>query len=278
MFSAAAREVLAVCVLGGLGLLLVVWGAILLRRLPYTTMQSLLWVSSYVITHILWRVRVTGRLSIPPGQGAVIVCNHRSSIDPLFIALTANRVVHWMTAKEYYVHPAFAWFLRTCEIIPVNRGGVDTAATRVAIRYARQGDLVGLFPEGRINTTDQLLLPGRSGAAMIALKARVPVVPCYLSGTPYDGTILGCLLMPAAVHLKVGQPIDISPYLGRESERGVLEDLTRRLLVEIAKLAGQEDFQPRLAGRFYKPARVGEELPAADLVGREACAARSSVE
>jgi 1-acyl-sn-glycerol-3-phosphate acyltransferase len=258
MLSAATTEVLATCVLGGLGLLLIAWGAVLLHRLPYTTMQSLLWVWNYLMTRLLWRARVTGRISIPPGQGAIVVCNHRSTVDPSFIVLTTKRVVHWMVAKEYSVHPAFRWFLRTCEIIPVNRGGIDTAATKVAIRYARQGELVGLFPEGRINTTDQLLLPGRPGVAMIALRARVPVVPCYISGSPFDGTLLGCLLTPAAVHLKVGEPIDVSPYYGKERDRGVREDLTRRILVEMAKLAGREDFQPQLAGRFYKPGLVDE--------------------
>ncbi len=82
-----------------------------------------------------------------------------------------------MVAKEFCVHPAMSWFFNTMQAIPVNRRGVDTAATKLAIRYASQGDLVGLFPEGRINDTGALLLPGRPGAALIALKARVPVVP-----------------------------------------------------------------------------------------------------
>ena len=73
--------------------------------------------------------------------------------------------------REYVMSPAFAWVLRTIEVIPVNRGGIDTAATKQAIRYASQGDLVGMFPEGRINEGGQFLLPGRPGAAMIALKA-----------------------------------------------------------------------------------------------------------
>jgi hypothetical protein len=47
--------------------------------------------------------------------------------------------------------------------------------------------------------------------------------------------------------------MDLSQYYGRDNEREVLEDLTRRFLVEIAKLAGCPEFQPKLAGRFYKP-------------------------
>lgn len=253
MLSAEATKVLAICVFSVLGLVPLVWTVIQMRRSPYTPVQTALYGLNYLMTRILWRARIRGRLSLPPGRGAVIICNHRSPVDSSFIYPAVDRVVHWMVAKEYCSHPAFAWFLRICEVIPVSRAGIDTAATKLAIRYARQGDFVGLFPEGRINTTERLLLPGRLGAAMIALKARVPVVPCYISGAPYDGTPWGALLMPARVRLEVGQPVDLSEFYSRENDREVLKHLTKRFLVEIARLAGHADFQPELAGRFYKP-------------------------
>ncbi len=144
-----------------------------------------------------------------------------------------------MVAKEYYEFPPFRALLRLCEVIPIRRGGLDTAATKAAIRAVEQGGLVGIFPEGRINDTQDLLLPGRSGAALIALKARAPVIPCYIHGATYDGTTLGCLSMPAAVRLEIGTPIDLSPYFGREKDHQVLDDLTGRFLAAIADLAGQ---------------------------------------
>lgn len=252
MLPPGATQVLAICVLSLIGLGLVIWAVVRFRRSPFTPAQTVLYALLYVIVRILWRARIAGRLPIPPGQGAVVICNHRGPLDSFTITLSVDRLVHWMVAREYCVHPAFGWFLRICGVIPVGRGGIDTAATKLAIRYAGEGELVGLFPEGRINTSDELLAPGRPGAAMIALKARVPVVPCYIAGSPYDGTVWGCLLMPAKIRLKVGQPMDLSEYYGRDNDREVLEDLTRQFLVEIAGLAGCSDFQPKLAGRFYK--------------------------
>jgi len=251
-------DVLAACVLLVALFALIAWAVVISRRFIFTPAQSLLFAWNFSMARVVWRAEISGRLPIGPGQGAVIVCNHRSGADPSFIALTVNRPVHWMVAKEYCENRAFGWFLRICEVIPVSRGGIDTAATKQAIRCAHEGGLVGLFLEGRINTTDQLLLPGRPGAAMIALKARVPVVPCYISGSPYDGTAVGCLLMGANVRLEVGEPIDLTQYHGRERDREVLEALTRRFIVEIAKLAGDGDFQPQLAGRFYKPGATGD--------------------
>ena len=253
MLSILATKILAISALSLIGLALIARAVLLFRRSPYSPVQTAFYGLNYLVVRLFWRARITGRVSLPPDQGAVIVCNHRSPADPAFIFLAVDRMVHWMVAKEYCARPAFAWLLRLCEVIPTSRRAIDTVATRSAIRYAREGSLVGVLPEGRINTTDRLLLPGRPGAAMIALKARVPVVPCYLSGSPFNGKILGSLFTSASVRLRVGQPIDISEYYGRENDRRVLESLTKRFLVEIARLAGHADYQPELAGRFYKP-------------------------
>jgi 1-acyl-sn-glycerol-3-phosphate acyltransferase len=87
---------------------------------------------------------------------------------------------------------------------------------------------------------------------MIALRARVKVIPCFVSGVPYDGTALGSLFMAGKAHVVVGEPIDLSQYFGREGDREVLQELTKRFLFEIAKLSGSADFQPQLAGRQWK--------------------------
>ncbi len=157
-----------------------------------------------------------------------------------------------MVAKEYVVHPILAWFFRVTESIPVSRGGIDTKATKIAIRYAQAAGLVGMFPEGRINRTDDVLLPGRPGAALIALRARVPIVPMFVDGAPFDGSVFSPLFMPARVRLTIGEPIDLSDYYERATDREAQQAVTLRVMREIAALAGQPDFQPRLAGRSYR--------------------------
>jgi 1-acyl-sn-glycerol-3-phosphate acyltransferase len=236
--------------------LLLGWRA--MRRTRFTFGQALIMAVTYIYTRVVWRTKIVGRFPLPPNQGAVIVCNHRGPLDPTFIAITLDRMVHWMVAREYVENPALGWAFRICQSISVSRAGADTAATRAAIRYAQSGSLVGIFPEGRINVSTELLLSGRPGAAMVALRARVPVVPCYVEGSPYDGTAWGCLFMPAKVRLVLGQPIDLSPYYGQEEDREVLRMLTKRFLKEIASLAGDPEFEPQLAGRFYRPGLDGE--------------------
>ena len=243
-------RILAALVLAGMAAALTLAVVEFFRRSPYTIPQTLLLAWSRVMTRILWRTEVCGSFDLPRDQGAVIISNHGCPFDPGFIALGVDRIMHWMVAKEYCEHPLMGPFLRPFGVIPTSRSGQDTAATKMMIRYAESGELVGLFPEGRINDTERLLLPGRLGTAMVALKARVPVVPCHIAGAPYDKrSVLGCLLMPAKARVTFGRPIDLSAYYGREGEREVLEALTKRFLREIAHLAGRDDFVPKIAGR-----------------------------
>ena len=71
----------------GLGLL--VWALVRVRRSPFTLAQTAVYVLLYLIVRILWRARIGGRLPIPPGQGAVVICNHRCPLDSFSMALTA---------------------------------------------------------------------------------------------------------------------------------------------------------------------------------------------
>lgn len=259
MFSPSATNLLAIGVLVALAASAAILFLLWWRRSPLTLAQTVMWSINYCITRLLWGARVDGTLPVRPGEGAVIVANHRSSIDPSFVQICIRRVVYWMVAREYCEAPVIGGLLRVFQVIPVGRGGVDTAATKLAIRLARDGGLVGMFPEGRINeTSDQLLLPGRPGAALVALKARVPIIPVYIAGSPYDGTAVGPLLMRAKVRVKIGRSIDLSAYFGREKEEGVTAEITKRLLLEMARLAGHPDFEPQVAGRRWKPGHEDE--------------------
>jgi 1-acyl-sn-glycerol-3-phosphate acyltransferase len=228
----------------------------------YTISQTFFWLLAHFYARIMWRTKIEGEFPIQGEGNAVIICNHRSSIDPFFVQIALRRVVHWMVAREYCEHPILGFFLRIAEVIPVNRGGIDTASTKAAIRYALNGGIVGMLPEGRINTTDELMLPVRPGAIVVALKTNAPIVPCYIEGAPYRGTPWSPFLMRARARVRYGQPIDLSPYSGREKDGELVRELLVQCVKAIATLAGQPDFEPRLAGRQWKPG--AEESPEPD--------------
>ena len=265
MFSDITTHWIAIVglLLVGLGLIAAV--VIPYSRTRYTWAQAPFFLIHLIYTKIVWRGTISRPLPVKPGQGAIVVSNHVSPIDPAFIQLGMDEIVHWMVAREYSLNPYMAWVFRITKSIPVNRRGIDTAATKMAIRYAREGHVVGIFPEGHINPhpEEKLLLPGRPGAALVALKARVPLIPCYIKGAPYDGTAYGCFLMTARTRCEVGDPIDISEYYGRENEREVLIAITERVMREIARLAGFPDYVPEMAGRKWNHEQFApQQVPA----------------
>ncbi len=245
---------------------------IALSRSRLNLPQGILWITALTIVRLLWRARLPRRLPVGSEQGAVVICNHRSSIDPFFLQVCFDRPMHWMVAREYCEHPAFGWFLRTCEVIPVSRSGSDMAATRAAIRYAERGDLISMFPEGRINMTEQLMLPVRPGAVMVAMRARAPLLPCYIDGSPFGGTPWSPFFMSARVRLHFGEAIDLSPYYDGEQSDELVKELMTRGVKEIARLAGQLDFEPEFAGRRWKPTEAEVQADFDDRTRREAVA------
>src|SRR5262245_20594812 len=208
-----------------------------LGRGPMSPTQRVLWGLAYLLVKLRWRTQWEGKLPVEEGRGGVIVCNHLSSVDPFFIQTATGRKIHWMVAREYCEHPALHWFLRTCEVIPVGRGGIDTAATKTALRIVEAGGLVGMFPEGRINMVDELLLPIRPGAAHIALKANVPLVPVFIEGSPYDRRPWSPFLMTAQVIVRFGEPINCQLPPEGDVESEAAQVIMQRWVAEIARLA-----------------------------------------
>ncbi len=176
-------------------------------RSDYSTWESTLYLPAYLFGRLLWRVHFTNDPPEELRRGAIIAANHRSSIDPFFVQLAARRRVHWMVAKEYCQNPTFGIILKALQVIPTNRTGNDTIATRIAMQYTQNGSLVGMFPEGKINTSRDVLLPVRAGAALVAIKSGVPILPLYIQGSPYHGSVTAPFTTPARVKLSFGKPI-----------------------------------------------------------------------
>ena len=222
------------------------------RRTHYSFTQYVLFLGVRAIVRYQWRAELPDKLTFDPARGAVLICNHRSSVDPFFIQVLFDRPARWMVAREYVEHWAFGWFLRACDVIPAARTGLDVAAIKAALRTAHHGRLVGMLPEGRINTTGDILTSCRPGPVLVALRARVPIVPIYIFDAPYGGTPASPLFRRGRARVVMGEPIDLSEFYTRRRDKAFLGDLALKIYKELARLGGQPDFEPQLAGRRWK--------------------------
>lgn len=121
----------------------------------------------------------------PPGA-AVVVANHISHFDPVFLAFVFRRTIDWMTTEEFYDNPVGAAWLRAINTFPVNRKRLDRRALRLGVERLRAGRLVGVFPDGGIRAGATSILGGvapKSGATALARLAEVPIIPCVILGS-----------------------------------------------------------------------------------------------
>jgi 1-acyl-sn-glycerol-3-phosphate acyltransferase len=168
-----------------------------------------------------------------PRQGPVIlVCNHTSGLDPPLIQTACPRFIRWMMAQEYFDLRALRWFYKLVAAIPVQRTGRDTAATRAAIRVLEQGLVLGVFAEGKIETTRELL-PFQLGVGLLALRTGAPVFPAFLDGKQRGREMLPAFLLPAAASIRFGPPVDLTNL--NKTKRGV-EQATARIRDAMASL------------------------------------------
>jgi 1-acyl-sn-glycerol-3-phosphate acyltransferase len=165
---------------------------------------------------IYHRVEVLSPCPLPRTGGGILICNHISGLDPVLIQAVCPRLIVWMMAAEYgrisVLRPIFA----ATRTIYVNRGGQDLAATRQALRVLRSGMILGIFPEGKIET-DRNLLPFHPGAAMLAQRAGVPIYPACIDGTSRGQEMPCVFLRRQEIRLRFGASVRLSPDQCTES-------------------------------------------------------------
>ena len=157
----------------------------------------------YVFRTLLYPVALTfrptiyGKENIPETGGVIIASNHRNRADPGFACMATRRVVHFLAKKELH-DSKFAWFFRMAGTIPVNRSVHGTGVMEIAEEMLRRGEVIGIYPEGTRNKTDEPIQPLKYGAVRMAQKTGAPIVPLAISGIgkPFTSQVKVCFGKP----------------------------------------------------------------------------------
>jgi 1-acyl-sn-glycerol-3-phosphate acyltransferase len=163
------------------GLLNAVVAIYIYTLVPEFLMRFLAWL----LIHTVYRLRVQGLDKIPDEGPAVIVCNHVSFVDPVVIAGACRRPIRFVMDHGIFKVPLLNFIFRTMRTIPITSGRenpkVKERAFAQVAEALRNGELVGIFPEGGITTTGELQ-NFRPGIARIVEETPVPVIPMALRG------------------------------------------------------------------------------------------------
>lgn len=190
---------------------------------------------------------VQGLENIPEEGAAILASNHLSFSDSIFLPVKVPRKITFLAKSEYFTGKgirgkATAAFFRGAGQVPVERtgGNASTAAIETGVRILREGNLLGIYPEGT-RSPDGRLYRGKTGVARMALEAQVPVIPIAMMNTdkvqPIGRTRPN---FNVEVGIKIGKPLDFSRYYGMHEDRFVLRSLTDEIMYEIMALSGQE--------------------------------------
>ena len=158
----------------------------------------------------IYKPTVIGKNSIPETGRIILAGNHTNYFDCILVACATKRCVHYLAKDELMKGPLKIIF-KNLGIIPVNRRTKDKAALETAVNYLNDEKLIGIFPEGTINRTEDIIMPFKFGAVKMASETHTPIIPFAITGKykPFERNI----------KIRFMEPITVSDNLEEANEK-----------------------------------------------------------
>ena len=190
---------------------------------------------------ILFPVKVKGSEHFPKKGAVILVANHCSYFDPLYLALAIPRKTNWMVLRPYYDLWWLRWFFKSINSIPVNIKGPNIEAIKYSLRILKQGKVLGIFPEGSRSKNGRSK-EGEPGAALLALKSGAPIFPVAIQGAfevfpPHAR-------LPHAfrrVKVRLGSPLHLARINKEPINKEALQIATAQIMKSIEKLMEESE-------------------------------------
>jgi 1-acyl-sn-glycerol-3-phosphate acyltransferase len=174
---------------------------------------------------------------LPEHGPALVVSNHVSGLDPLLLIATAQRPLRFIIAREQYERFGLNWLLRAVGCIPVDRAASPHRALSAARQALQRGEIVALFPHGRIHLDHEGHARLKPGIRHLAEVSGAPVFPVRIDGVTGQGQTLMAVIRRSRAKLTVFPPLQHDP------------DSPDQLLEQLAPLLSGKS-HPREAGRL----------------------------
>lgn len=180
---------------------------------------------------ILFRIEVRGA-KIPDNKAYILCGNHVSFWDPPAVIMTQKRHVNMMEKEEILKSNLLYWFSYLFNCIPVKRGTQDIDAIKRCLELLKNNELVGIYPEGTRNGLKKNNGKVKNGAAFIAVRTGVSVVPIGIIGNfkPFKKVIIN-----------IGEPLDFSKHQTKKPEKEVLEKVSDEIMDNIIRLTNEKN-------------------------------------
>ncbi len=189
-----------------------------------------------LIGALFLKQRLIGLENIPKDGGYLLVMNHLSIWDPPVVFMHTPRRMVVFVADKWRKNALISWVVTTIGAVWVARGEADMSAIKQSLSFLRNGQPMGMAPEGTRSHTGALI-QGKTGAAYLADRAGVPLVPCVVYGTERVTENIKRLRRTEIV-MEVGQPFHL-PSNGR-AKAADLDRYTDQIMISLARLLPEQ--------------------------------------
>lgn len=190
---------------------------------------------AWPVTRIYVRLRVEGLHHVPATGPVMVVANHASFVDPIVLGSAFPRRITFMITRPIYKLRRLTWFYYLMGTIPVAPEIPDPGAMKSALRVLHAGGIVGIFPEGQ-RMPDGNLGEGKAGAALLAARTGVPVVPAAIVGAHAVMPVGAAFPRPRPVKVVFGSPIRFPAVTTRRPTREQLDVFADHMMKTISEL------------------------------------------
>ena len=178
-------------------------------------------IVAFLGTHTIFPVKYYHKENFLLPGPYIAMSNHQSACDPLILAYPCKKYeIRFVGKKELNKYPIIAKLLAKLHMITVDRHNSDMAAMRQCARTLRDGYVLGIFPEGTRHHSDQLMEEVETGAAVLALRAKTPILPVYIESKPRFLRVN---------HVYIGKPMNITDLSAQGFNTEVVEELCARI-------------------------------------------------
>jgi 1-acyl-sn-glycerol-3-phosphate acyltransferase len=188
----------------------------------------------YILLAPFGWVWVRGQHNVPASGPVLVVCNHLNNGDPPLVATKIKLRCVIMAKESLFKHAWSRFWVKNFGAFPVRREGISRQTLESAEAWLRKGVSVIMFPEGH-RSPDGTMQPALPGAAVLAARFGVPILPCAITGTEKLNNLKRCLIHRTRVLLTIGKPFRL-PVTGARITREERNALTRDIMGHIAAL------------------------------------------
>lgn len=168
---------------------------------------------------VIYPTKIVGKKNLKKlkKKGAIIASNHTSNMDAVLFALNTWERKHYLAKKELFKNKLFGGIIKLIGAVQIDRSTSDITSIKTCLKLLKNNKKLVIFPEGTRNKNNENMELGevKHGTAMFAVKAKVPIVPMFISRTPKAFR---------KTYIFLGEPFTLEEFYGKKLDSSLLDE------------------------------------------------------